>query len=196
MLDAIPIGDADRVYPDPQRIEFVVFRDRLAAAMWTARQTSERVIRPAIADLERFELDGSAELKQAVEESRGVLDDAGRIQLGACIVVVTAAFEVLLGDLIDGEPPKQLWARWRTLALAHGWQLDGNVPREKLRDPVWRELALLRDARNEFAHHLIGSYWDSGRSTVVPITWEECDKFFVAAGRAATLLEERLELSA
>ncbi|PYC74900.1 hypothetical protein C7C45_03130 [Micromonospora arborensis] len=159
--DPTSLADLYLNFHDFDRIEFLLFKDRLSAAILIARSAGKAISRLQ----DRFEQerqDGShrvpgweAESDLVLEESLGVVQDAQGIAVGAAILSAVAALELLLKELSASTGKRRgLDQSLRDLLAQQNASSDET---KRIIEMVSR----VRRRRNAFAHSLTGSYWDA-----------------------------------
>jgi len=158
--DPHSLADLYLNFHDFDRIEFILFRNRLSAAILVARSAGNATSRLR-ARLEQQGQDGShrvpgweGESDDALESSLGVVRDAQEIAIGATILTAVAALELLLKELSTSSGKSS--GLHQTLNEFLVRQRTSPEEAEHIIEMVSR----VRKRRNFFAHTLTGSYWD------------------------------------
>lgn len=186
--DPYSLADLYLNFHDFARIEFVLFKDRLSAAILVARSARNAVSRLE-ARLEQQRQDGShlvpgweAESYAALDSSLGVVRDAQEIAIGATMLTAVAALELLLRDLSpNGE------ARSGLDQILKAFLARQNASPDET-ERITKMVSEVRKRRNAFAHTLTGSYWDQ-RTAGGMFTPESMDDTLFTVGEIAIALE-------
>lgn len=175
------------------RVEFLIFKDRLSAAILVANSTRQAVEAVKVG-LEQDKKDGSrraqgweGESDMALDESLYVIENAQEISIGATMLTAVAALESLLKDLAsDGEQ-----SRGGLRQLVMGFLArHGTSPDEKQK--ILGMVSKVSDRRNTFAHTLTGSYWATSEAKFKFDTATMHDTLFTV-GEIAIALEALLD---
>jgi hypothetical protein len=174
------------------RIEFILFKGRLSAAILIARSAQKAISR--LQDrLGQERQDGShrvpgweAESDLVLEESLGVVQDAQDIAIGATILSAVAALELLLKELSASTGKRN--GLDQTLKDFLARQNASPDETKRITDMVSR----VRTRRNSFAHTLTGSYWDRP-TTEDMFTPESMDDTLFAVAEIAIALEALID---
>lgn len=142
------------------QVEFLVFKDRLSAAILVSNSTQHSVdeVRAGFAQQKK---DGSHRVKGWEGETDDILDDdiyvadnALAISIGASMLTAAAALEGLLKDLV----PEGGKSHGGLTQLVKDF-LRRNDVEQKDREEILAMVGKVSERRNAFAHTLIGSYW-------------------------------------
>jgi hypothetical protein len=142
------------------QIEFMIFKDRLSAAILVANSTCQSVDNLK-AEFEQERRDGShrvpgweGECDMDLDEKLSIVENAREISVGATMLTAVAALESLLKDLMpDGEK-----SRGGLKQLAEAFVLRHDAPLDE-EDKIMAMVSKVSKRRNAFAHTLTGSYW-------------------------------------
>ncbi|OBJ53409.1 hypothetical protein [Mycobacterium sp. 1423905.2] len=142
------------------QVEFMIFKDRLSAAILVANSTRQSVDKLK-AQFEQEKTDGShrvpgweGESDMSLDEKLSIVENAQEISIGATMLTATAALESLLRDLTqDGG---ELRGGLNQLAKAFVLRHDATSDEE---DKIMAMVSKVGKRRNAFAHTLTGSYW-------------------------------------
>jgi hypothetical protein len=175
-------------FHDFDRIEFVLFKDRLSAAILVARSAGSATSQLR-AGLEQQRQDGShlipgweAESDNVLDDSLGVVRDAQEIAIGATILTAVAALELLLKELSTGAGGRSGLEQ----TLKHFLARQAASPDEAKR--IIEMVSKVRRRRNSFAHALTGSYWDRPTAGEM-FTPESMDDTLFTVAQVAIALE-------
>lgn len=155
-------------FHDFDRIEFLLFKGRLSAAILVFRSAREAVARME-AGFEQQRQDGShrilgweGESDLVLENSLGVVRDAQKIAIGATMLAAVAALELLLKELSpDGGGRSGLDQTLRDFLARQSASPDET-------ERIVEMVSKVRRRRNKFAHALTGSYWDWSEDMFTP----------------------------
>ncbi|MGO9157634.1 hypothetical protein [Mycobacterium sp.] len=141
------------------QVEFMIFKDRLSAAILVATSTRQSVDNVK-AQFEQQRKDGShqvpgweGESDMVLDEKLFIVENAQEISIGATMLTAVAALESLLKDLApDGEKSRDgLNQLVKAFVLRH----DATSDEE---NKIMAMVSKVRKRRNTFAHKLTGSY--------------------------------------
>ncbi|MBF6100474.1 hypothetical protein IU510_20660 [Nocardia cyriacigeorgica] len=156
-------------FHDFARIEFLVFRDRLSAAifLWrSANSAADRALgslghRKRTADRAApppndpaWNLWYQVDYENDLDENIYTVEQARTIACGAAAMTAVAALEALIDDLT---PPNS--SRRGGLHIKMSRLLDRIAPPPDIRSDIEAEVTKVRDRRNDYAHALTGSPW-------------------------------------
>jgi hypothetical protein len=185
--DPHSLADIYLNFHDFDRIEFLLFKDRLSAAILVARSARNATSRLETR-IKQHRQAGShrvpgweAESDDALEESLGVVQDAQEIAIGAAILTAVAALELLLKELSPNTGSRRGLDQ-----ILKGFLVQRNATPDETKRII-EMISRVRNRRNFFAHTLTGSYW--GRPTEVDIFTHESmnDTLFTVAEIAISL---------
>jgi hypothetical protein len=177
------------------RIEFLIFKDRLAASILVANSAKqslenlEHTYKKQKADKSHHVKGWEGEMDMVLDEQLWLVENSYTISIGASTVAAVAALESLLIDLVpEGKKiPKGLHD------LLKAFLEDHKVPKSNRKHLIGQELKIGK-RRNIFAHTLTGSYFSNDKSVKELFTeqnWE--DTLFTVADIAIQLEEIELE---
>lgn len=178
-------------FHDFRQAEFLIFKDRLSAAVLIA-DAAQCGIGELVSKLEARQQDGSylvpgweTESGDTINESLGIADDASKISIGATILTAAAALESLLIDLAPESRPRLrgLQPLLQAFLLRHAVPDSGKTQITQMGKKVG-------DLRNTFAHTLIGSYWATDPSVAAMFTPDTMAEVLFTVGRIAVLMEQ------
>ncbi|WP_255788331.1 hypothetical protein, partial [Mycobacteroides abscessus] len=126
------------------------------------------------------------ESDMAMDENLGVIEDAYIIAAGTATVAAVAALESLLIDLVpdDQDAPSGLHDLLTGFLDAHG-----RLSRSKRRSLIGKELKIGK-RRNQFAHALMGSYFDQSNASSGMFTEEALEETFYVVASLAIEIEK------
>lgn len=186
--DPYSLADLYLNFHDFDRIEFVLFKGRLSAAILVARSAGGATSR-LMATFEQQRQDGShrvpgwkGESDDYLDESVGVVQDAQEIAIGATILTAVAALELLLKELLTHTEKRSGLDQ----TLKEFLEQENAPPDEAKR--IIELVSRVRKRRNFFAHTLTGSYWDR-RTTGDMFTQEAMDDTLFTVAEIAIALE-------
>jgi hypothetical protein len=186
--DPYSLADLYLNFHDFDRIEFLLFKGRLSAAILVARSAGGTTSRLK-AMFEQQRQDGShrvpgweGESDDFLDESVGVVQDAQDIAIGATILTAVAALELLLKELSTSTEKRSGLDQ----ALKEFLKQENASPDEAKR--IIELVSRVRKRRNFFAHTLTGSYWDR-RATGDMFTQEAMDDTLFTVAEIAIALE-------
>lgn len=142
------------------QVEFMIFKDRLSAAILVANSTLQSVNKLR-AQFEQEKRDGShrvpgweGESDISLDEKLSIVENGQEISIGATMLTAAAALESLLKDLAQhgGESRGGLNQLAKAFLLRH----DATSGEE---DKIMAMVSKVGGRRNAFAHTLTGSYW-------------------------------------
>jgi hypothetical protein len=170
------------------RIEFLLFKDRLSAAILVARSARNATSRLK-ARLEQQRQDGShrvpgweGESDDVLENSLDVVQNAEEIAIGATMLTAVAALELLLKELSTSTGRRSGLDQTLKDFLARQ-----NASPEKAKRII-EMVSTVRKRRNSFAHTLTGSYWDQPATGNI-FTSESMDDTLFTVAEIAIALE-------
>jgi hypothetical protein len=186
--DPSSLADLYLNFHDFDRIEFLLFKGRLSAAILVARSALTATSRLE-AVFEQQCRNGShrvpgwkGESDDLLDESVGVVQDAQDIAIGASILAAVAALELLLKELSAGTEKQSGLDQ----TLKEFLKQENASPDEVER--IIESVSRVRKRRNSFAHTLTGSYWDR-RTTGNMFTQEAMDDTLFTVAEVAIALE-------
>jgi hypothetical protein len=190
--DPHSLADLYLNFHDFDRIEFILFRGRLSAAILVVRSARNATSRLE-AQLKRRRQDGShrvpawdTESDHVLEESLGIVQGAQEIAIGATILTAVAALELLLKELSPNAGSRSGLDQILKDFLAR----QNATPEEAER--IVGMVSKVRHRRNFFAHTLTGSYWDRP-AEVGMFTLESMDDALFTVAEIAIALEALID---
>lgn len=155
------------------RVEFLVFRDRLSSAIYVVRTSTAAAARDlsVFSDIRatgEHRIPGwEAESDHVLDEREGIVSEAVAVAYGAAVLSAVAALETLVGDLLSSDigPAGRNGLQRKIESFLRGTNIstDDRVSLVGL-------VKTVAARRNAVAHELIGSYWqppiESGNSAV------------------------------
>lgn len=181
--DVLSLADLYIDFQDVGDVEFLLFKDRLSAAVLmteVATSTLERL------GAERMELratgahrepgwEAESDLHLESEEA-WIASTAQSLMYGAALMAAVAALESLIDDLrANGPRPNGLTRKAERLLIEVAMPASTRVRIEG-------EIRLLAQQRNAYAHALDGSPWGNEQRD---FTFADCEKTFHLVGRLA-----------
>jgi hypothetical protein len=172
-------------------IEFLIFKDRLSAAVLIAN-SAKKALDDWASKFEAMREDRSyivpgweTESRHVLDEKVGITHDAYQISIGATILTAVAALEGLLIDLVGDKKPKTegLFNLMQAFLRIH------DVPEPEARSII-QLLRKVSKRRNTFAHSLTGSYWETDQSIKDMFTPEAMEDTLYAVGEIGVQLQE------
>ncbi|WP_146605677.1 hypothetical protein [Micromonospora craterilacus] len=186
--DPESLADLYLNFHDFGRVEFLLFKGRLSAAILVARSARIATSR-LMARLEQQRRDGShrvpgweVESDDVLEESVGVVQDAEEIAIGSAILAAVAALELLLKELSDSTGKRSGLDQTLKDFLTRRNASSDETER------IIKMVSRVRERRNSFAHTLTGSYWDQPTTERI-LTPESMDDTLFTIGKIAIALE-------
>ncbi len=173
-------------------IEYLIFSNRLSSAILMYRSTRDQLkeMRGKFLEVKqsgRHRVSGwEGESDMAMDENLGVIEDAYIIAAGTATVAAVAALESLLIDLVpdDQDAPSGLHDLLTGFLDAHG-----RLSRSKRRSLIGKELKIGK-RRNQFAHALMGSYFDQSNASSGMFTEEALEETFYVVASLAIEIEK------
>ena len=177
-------------FHDFDRIEFLVFKDRLSSAVFIAAM-ARRGIDEVLTRSEITRKNGShrvpgweGESEMALDEAVGIAKYSYKISIGATIVTAVAALESLLADLASTSRP----SRRGLHSLLQAFLRQHRVPSDEAAIITGLERKIA-ERRNTFAHSLTGSYWGDAPSLASMFTSETMEDTLHTVGELSVWLE-------
>lgn len=178
-------------FNDFDQIEFLIFRDRLSAAVLIANSV-KKSLNGLASKYDAMRVDGSyavpgweTETSENFDEKVGIPGAADQISIGATILTAVAALESLLIDLTPDSEPRVRRLRKLIQAFLDRYEVPNSQAYTiaKMGQRVGRP-------RNTFAHSLTGSYWETDESIAAMFTTEAMEDSLYTVGTIAILIEE------
>lgn len=175
------------------QVEFLIFKDRLSAAILVANSTRQAVAEQRAA-LEAKKKDGShrvsgweGESDMVLDEQLFIVDNGQGISNGASMLTAVSALESLFRDLApDGDA-----SRGGLTQLAKEFLRQHNAKSED-RDEILAMVAKVSKRRNAFAHTLTGSYWAT-EELEFKFDWPTLEDTLLTVGEIAIALERLVD---